>query len=1071
MLIHRLEFRAFMAYPHHEKIDFERLNDAGIFLLNGPTGAGKTTVLDAICYAIYGTVSSQRAESELRSIFADRDVAPFVELELTVQGRRLRIHRTPAWMRPKKRGTGLTQEKATHHVSRLRPGADPLEAASWEEVGNRHRESAEYVQTLIGLTREQFLKVMLLPQGDFSKFLRTVGRERQELLKKLFPIETYERIVERLNELARQAHDRAHDAAQALDTLRDEGVNSLARLKQQLPPLDEEPAAAPEEEAVRTVTDGHKPHEQGQEPPAIDPLQLPAAEFTDWVRHQMKLTLRGGEAEDTRRASIEQRIAAQREKLHELTALSRDWAEYESLTADKERLEEQKQDRHADKTTLETARAAEPVHSAITRAEADQAANEQELTGAVEKHRAAHEIAETQLGILKPGPGGKEPLEARAYRLTAAATQPHNVEYEELATLISSCLSELKGYRKDDQALTAARAEQRSAEETYTTACTAVTTLTEETHQAVTAKEKAGQDLDAFAGVEESLARAQTAAVAARETLEQAQRHAQRLAEASAEVQRTETLYAAAHAAANTARQRVTELSSARMSQAALSLAKNLQQGQECMVCGSRQHPNPATGAPNETLIEQTDIDAACEASDTANAAESAAHSAHTKARTVLEQLTETNAVTPQAAATRLSEAEHALTSAEQAHTAKQAAQQKLKALEQQLEVLAKKNTEAARTQAAARAQAEAAQERVTALEASLEPVRAQVDFTQRIEALERYFSAVRAAETAVTRAEEAAKRAAQSTAGAQAALEDSPFDTVETVRAAVLSGTEQKAIQERLTEYERQLTRVFSALEREAMRDIARRAAAGQSVPEAAEREKVSECISGLEKTRDELLARHTLRESGEEHLKEFIVRFEKQHARSAQAIARHELYGSLAAVASASSANNTRRIDLVNYVLAGEFQAVVRAASAHLKQMSGGRFTLVHSEDKEAKERTSLGLGVRVFDTWQGTDRRTASLSGGETFMASLALALGLAEIVQENNGGVEIDTLFIDEGFGTLDGETLEQVMSTIDGLRENGRTIGLISHVEEMKNRIQAQVVVSKGQGGSTLRVDF
>ncbi len=503
-----------------------------------------------------------------------------------------------------------------------------------------------------------------------------MGRERQELLKKLFPIETYERIVERLNELARQAHDRAHDAAQALDTLRDEGVNSLARLKQQLPPLDEEPAAAPEEETVRTVTDGHKPHEQGQEPPAIDPLQLPAAEFTDWVRHQLTLTLRGGEAEDTRRASIEQCIAAQREKLHELTALSRDWAEYESLTADKERLEEQKQDRHTDKTTLETARAAEPVHSALTRAEADQAANEQELTGAVEKHRAAHDIAETQLGILKPGPGGKEPLEARAYRLTAAATQPHNVEYEELATLISSCLSELKGYRKDDQALTAARAEQRSAEETYTTACAAVTTLAEETHQAVTAKEKAGQDLDAFAGVEESLARAQTAAAAARETLEQAQRHAQRLAEASAEVQRTETLYAAAHAAANTARQRVTELSSARMSQAALSLAKNLQQGQECMVCGSRQHPNPATGAPNETLIEQTDIDAACEASDAANAAESAAHSAHTKARTVLEQLTETSAVTPQAAATRLSEAEHALTSAEQAHTAKQAAQQ-----------------------------------------------------------------------------------------------------------------------------------------------------------------------------------------------------------------------------------------------------------------------------------------------------------------------------------------------------------------------------------------------------------
>ena len=126
--------------------------------------------------------------------------------------------------------------------------------------------------------------------------------------------------------------------------------------------------------------------------------------------------------------------------------------------------------------------------------------------------------------------------------------------------------------------------------------------------------------------------------------------------------------------------------------------------------------------------------------------------------------------------------------------------------------------------------------------------------------------------------------------------------------------------------------------------------------------------------------------------------------------------------------------------------------------------------SDHRAKGSRSGGGLNLNITDTWTGEPRDAASLSGGESFLASLALALGLAEVVQSNNGGIELDTLFIDEGFGTLDSETLDTVMNTIESLRENGRTIGLISHVEEMKNRIPTQIVVEKGQRGSSVRVN-
>ena len=134
----------------------------------------------------------------------------------------------------------------------------------------------------------------------------------------------------------------------------------------------------------------------------------------------------------------------------------------------------------------------------------------------------------------------------------------------------------------------------------------------------------------------------------------------------------------------------------------------------------------------------------------------------------------------------------------------------------------------------------------------------------------------------------------------------------------------------------------------------------------------------------------------------------------------------------------------------------------------MSGGRYTLVHS-DEVVKGQRRAGLGLHVVDAWTGRRRDTTSLSGGESFYTSLALALGLADVVSAEAGGTTIETLFVDEGFGSLDQDTLEEVMDVLDGLRSGGRTVGLVSHVADLRQRIPAQIEVVKGREGSHLTV--
>ncbi len=178
------------------------------------------------------------------------------------------------------------------------------------------------------------------------------------------------------------------------------------------------------------------------------------------------------------------------------------------------------------------------------------------------------------------------------------------------------------------------------------------------------------------------------------------------------------------------------------------------------------------------------------------------------------------------------------------------------------------------------------------------------------------------------------------------------------------------------------------------------------------------------------------------------------------------HAVVAGLAALVEGKSADNQLRMRLSAYVLSERLRQVVATANERLGDMTDERYTLVQADEKGAGEQRG-GLSLRMRDEWTATERDPATLSGGETFLVSLALALGLADTVSNEAGGTQLDTLFIDEGFGTLDATTLDGVMDTLDSLRDGGRVVGLVSHVAELRNRVTAQLEVRKGRRGSTL----
>ena len=1083
MILHNLEFEAFMAYPKRQEINFDTLNNAGVFLLNGPTGAGKTTILDAICYALYGETSSDRESAKLHSTYAAHSgTKPRVLLDVTLHGKRLRIDRTPAYNKPITRGARkgqMREESAKATLAELAPGADPADEKAWTPISSSVAEVNRTIAERTHLTKEQFLKVVLLPQGQFAQFLKSKPKERKELLKKMFPVEHYEQLFAALTEEAKTAQQ---EVAQDENTQR--GYLERARVEML---------------ALQTLLDAVDPDAEEAAEAEAETSEILTAESVTAETLDAWVAVGVERARETsaREKQEQQRLTDEADRhtrlLAERAQLQADWREYEQLCERRTRLTERADEHKAQREELAQARAAAPLHAQYAQVHAESqalAARQQEQAACAS---ALDENGRALLAALRDEETSEEVTFPEE---TTFAVLP-DLEPAEQQTQLEALLDTLRALLKKDAQLTdeeaAAAALLKQANSLEQDKSRAEKTLSDLTAQA----EQLAEELAGYSTADEERTLAAHLVTEAQQKHDAAHQMQQKLDAASAAVaaaqkqskrtataeQKAQEKWQASAQQALAATEEFKNLQVLRLAQASSLLARELKDGEPCAVCGSVEHPAPAQIAEGEQLVERADLDAAKEredkahkqarthelAKDRATKAHQEASEALAAARTQYETLAaqgecdvEQTAAQLQQAQTRLAQAQSRVTArdgvlvkVERLREQQQKAQEALRAIEGvAVEAQTRHRDAAARSEAAA---------------AELAPARAAVGFAQRVEAVEGYRAAHQRLARAVLLLGQARERHAVAAAQAERLLAESSFESAELVQAAVRTPERVDALEQAVAAYELEHARLLEGFGREAIVAVAARVAAGEQAPD--DLQGVREQVEQLRAAAHRLTLREGERESVLRSLQALRAEYAAFRAQTAQRYDRAQMLANLAAAARGDTLGGyEHQVDLVSYVLGAEFERILRSASLHLDRMSEGRYGMVFSDHRAKGSRSGGGLNLEITDTWTGEPREASSLSGGESFLASLSLALGLAEVVQANNGGIELDTLFIDEGFGTLDAETLDMVMGTIESLRDSGRTIGLISHVEEMKNRIPAQIVVEKGQNGSSVRVN-
>ena len=1082
MILHNLEFEAFMAYPKRQEINFDALNNAGVFLLNGPTGAGKTTILDAICYALYGETSSDRESAKLHSTYAAHSgTKPRVLLDVTLHGKRLRIDRTPAYNKPITRGARkgqMREESAKATLAELAPGADPADEKAWTPISSSVAEVNRTIAERTHLTKEQFLKVVLLPQGQFAQFLKSKPKERKELLKKMFPVEHYEQLFAALTEEAKTAQQ---EVAQDENTQR--GYLERARVEML---------------ALQALLDAVDPDleeiaEAGEEPENLTAESVTAETLDTWIA----VGIARARETSTREKQEQQRLTDEADRntrlLAERAQLQADWREYEQLCERRTRLTERADEHKAQREELAQARAAAPLHAQYAQVQAES----QALAAREQEHSAcASALEENGRALLAALRDEETSADVTFPEETTFAALP-DLEPAEQETQLEALLDTLRALQKKDAQLTdeeaAVAALLKQANALEQDKARAEKTLSDLT----AAAEQLAEELAGYSTADEERTLAAHLVTEAQQKHDAAQQMQQKLDAASAAVaeaekqnkrtataeQKAQEKWQASAQQALAATEEFKNLQVLRLAQASSLLARELKDGEPCAVCGSVEHPAPAQIAEGEQLVERADLDAAKEredkahkqarthelAKDRATKAHQEASEALAAARTQYETLAAQGECDVEQTAAQLQQAQTRLAQAQSRVTARDGVLAKVERVRVELQ----KAQEALRTIEGAAVEAQTrhrdATTRCEATAADLAPARAAVGFAQRVEAVEGYRAAHQRLARAVLLLGQARERHALAAAQAQRLLGESACESAELVQAAVRTPERVDALEQAVAAYELEHARLLEGFGREAIVAVAARVAAGEQAPDD---------LQGVREQGEQLRAavhRLTLREGERESLLRSLQALRGEYAafraQTAQRYDRAQMLANLAAAARGDTLGGyEHQVDLVSYVLGAEFERILHSASLHLDRMSEGRYGMVFSDHRAKGSRSGGGLNLEITDTWTGEPREASSLSGGESFLASLSLALGLAEVVQANNGGIELDTLFIDEGFGTLDAETLDMVMGTIESLRDSGRTIGLISHVEEMKNRIPAQIVVEKGQNGSSVRVN-
>lgn len=1036
MRILRLTMDAVGPFPGHEVIDFEAFSDAGRFLLSGPTGAGKSTIIDAIVFALYGKVSGGRdsSDSRIRSRYASEQAKTEVELIFSTSSGNYKVRRQPAYERVKKNGKGVTKQNAKAWLfkldEQLREVSEPLTKTS--DVGTE-------ITRIVGLSREQFTQTVVLPQGKFAQFLRSTSKDRQDLLQELFGTAIFEDLQLDLVERARKVKKNQ----EALDATLRANLGVLASLLDEAPQLD--PARCLVYEPVPKVDCEFDPLET-----AWDSRFKP---LTPWLEHNQRC------------ASLEvSALREQEDKLRSEFASQRDLAarqeRYLALAKEHEQLVAQgpaQRQRLAQIQALQALSDLKPWYEQLKQAQDQQSLAQRQLSQAVAQLEQLEPDERVQAILQQPG--DYQGAQALSVQLTAqvAALNPQ-VELE----------AGLAGRRRDLQVKTQAH-ESASAK---------LAQGRERENQLPTQIASKQELLEQLNEQAATLPAAQLAQEQATQALKLAKAHEQ-LVEDQQQALKLQQLVALELKQAS---QRHKHMLEQWLSQSALNLAQNLVDGAPCPVCGSTEHPAPATqGGEN---ISQEQLDQALEEVNEVQGELSQASERVTKLTAQLEA--QPCQLSPAQAREQLQEAKATLAAAKQASEQALSCKTQIAKLNAELEALRTDN-QAAQTRLAGDAkEIQLLGEKIDADAASLscegfESVAAQVEYLRQLAAaLEQLANAAQELDQCKKRAQQAADSFAAQWAQASASFAEldstkpaapAPTDPAETEPAQDTSAVNAQ-------DGYAQACQDFAGLDLTALKATSASYEKSLSINQAAfaELEGIELTPPPLEQTRLQLEQAQAKTQACQTYAstwQAFAGQVNAQLAKLNELLARRskasDKDAQLLALASAANGDNQARLTLSAWVLQAHFRQVLVFANERLGVIGAGRYELINVDSEEDTRQQKQGLGLAVVDHLSGTTRSPRTLSGGESFYVSLALALALADVVATQNGGIEMNTLFIDEGFGSLDEGTLAEVMDVLSALHSGGRVVGIVSHVSELKRAIPAAVEVRPLLGGgSTLR---
>ncbi len=1013
----RIEMHAFGPFAGEEIVDFRKLGDSNFFLIHGPTGSGKSSILDAMCFALYGETSGdERKGQQMRSHHARTDCETRVVLDFAVGARTYRIERTPQQQRPRQRGDGplvTVQPKATLWRT---------DQVSDEVLATKVNEATVAIVKLLGFDADQFRQVVVLPQGQFRRLLSAGSDDRQKILAKLFNTEPFKKIEQALKDQKRALEVK-------LEANKEKTKGLLDRLG--VDKASEVPGVLAEEAQALEIL--HKE-------------QLELARLATVAQALLEEGRAVGTKLDERKASR---------------------AQVEAVEADRERVSQVRQD-------LQGAHKAQQVEPAL-------------------RLRDDKQVAVADAGPKVKAAKARE-VNARSRADAAKATLANEEARGPERDGVASEVSRLEAMVGDVAALQAARGELDIADKAHQGHMKAFADAEKAVADAEQAREVAeaglAQASDAVARLDglDALSRAARKSCEEREILAKLERDHSQISKKLADIR------TGIQGLVIRTQQAVVDLQVAeaqwRSGQAAL-LALGLKDGKPCPVCGATHHPNPAAAGtgdgeavPGDEVLEQLR-----DARDKSLAALEQARQRETEHRLRCETLEakvqevrtglgDASKVPIEGLKAQAIVAEKALADAQRLARSVDDRTQAVTRMRADLVLRQerRKSTDEALKGAAgvlqtARARVDERGARVPenlrgegVLEGAIGAARGRVGALQ--DALKAAKNAHDLADRALTEATvdlagttRALDAATKALAQAQAALDDervkAGFGDEGALKASRRIQAEMDAMEGDVRRHEQALADARGRLERAEV-------AAGDLVaPDLTVLGEIAREARQRQKDHDETVGR---RNGLFETRRGYALELDELRAGSAAVELQYGIVGRLSEVANGT---NQLNLTLERYVLAALLDEVLVAATHRLRVMSQGRYELRRVSYLEDGRRAG-GLDLEVLDSHTGMARPVATLSGGEGFMASLSLALGLADVVQSQAGGIHLDAIFVDEGFGSLDGEMLDNAIQTLRDLRANGRLVGIISHVTALRDAIDVRLEVTGGHSGSSTK---